>query len=108
MDTPSLTYINKLSNGDEIFSKKLIDVIKIEFPREKDLYYENINLEDFKSAAQCVHKIKHKMSILSFEKGYLIATQHENNLKDGNNELEQEFELVLIIISTYITLIKYI
>ena len=68
MDAPSLIYINKLSNGDAVFSKKLITVMKAEFPIEKRLYNKNISLKRFKLAAENVHKIKHKISILSFEK----------------------------------------
>lgn len=105
MDTPSLTYINKLSKGDETFSKKLIHVIKTEFPQETDLYHKDFALKKFKNAAQSVHKLKHKMSILSFEKGYFIASQHEENLNDGNDELGQEFQEVLKIITNYLILI---
>jgi HPt (histidine-containing phosphotransfer) domain-containing protein len=102
---PNLTYINKLSKGDEAFSKKLINVIKTEFPEEKNLYHEYLFLKKFTEAASLVHKLRHKMSILSYEKGYLIATQHENNLKEDNNVLEKEFENVLETITNYLTLI---
>lgn len=105
MDAPSLKYINKLSSGDEVFSKKLIHVIKAEFPEEKQLYYKNMGLRKFKVAAEIVHKIKHKISVLSFENGHVLATQHEENLKDGNTSLEMKFEEVLNIITKYLTLI---
>lgn len=63
MSQPSLTYINALSKGDDNFSKKLIDVIKLEFPLEKKTYQDNVNSKNYKKAAEAVHKIKHKISI---------------------------------------------
>ncbi|MCF8273703.1 MAG: Hpt domain-containing protein [Flavobacteriaceae bacterium] len=102
---PNLTYINKLSNGDENFKKRLIDVIKFEFPTEKNIYQENIKLKNYQIAAENVHKIKHKISILSFKKGYKLASKHENNLKENNNNFEQEFEEVLKTITSFLSLI---
>ena len=60
MNQPNLTYINKLSNGDKDFSKKLIEVIKFEFPTEKTIYYNHIISKKYKDAAENVHKMKHK------------------------------------------------
>lgn len=105
METPNLSYIDKLSNGDDQFKKELIEVIKFEFPSEKDLYHKNINQKQYKNAAENIHKLKHKISILSFEKGYELASNHENNLKENKNNLEQEFEEVLKTITFYLTLI---
>ncbi len=105
MDTPNLTYIHKLSKGDETFEKKLIHVIKTEFPMEIEIYFKDLASREFKSAAQTVHKLKHKMSILSFEKGYFLASQHEENLNDGNDELGHEFAEALKIITNYLILI---
>ncbi|AJR04084.1 hypothetical protein [Siansivirga zeaxanthinifaciens] len=102
MDKPSLIYINKLSNGDEAFFKRLINVINIEFPQEKELYYYNINTNKYDIAADSVHKLKHKISILSFETGYQIASQHEDNLRAGNNTLAEEFDRVLILITKFL------
>ena len=102
---PNLTYIDKLSNGDENFKKRLIDVIKFEFPEEQKAYQENIKQKNYQIAAGCVHKIKHKISILSFEKGYKLALKHENSLKENNNNFEQEFEKVLNTITSFLSLI---
>jgi HPt (histidine-containing phosphotransfer) domain-containing protein len=105
MNQPNLTYINKLSNGDKDFSKKLIEVIKFEFPTEKNIYYKHIISKKYKDASENVHKMKHKISILGYEKGYELASKHENNLKENNNKLEKEFEAVLSTISAFLTLI---
>ena len=104
-NAPSLKYINKLSNGDEIFTKKLIDVIKTELPLEKDFYFQNMRLKKFKQASEIVHKLKHKISILSFETGYVLANEHEENLKHDNTSLEGKFDEILKIITEYLNLV---
>ena len=105
MEQPSTDYINKLSNGDEVFSKKMIQLIKREFSQEKKLYYKTIQRKRYKAAAQHVHKLKHKISILSFENGYIVASQHENRLNDNINDFEQEFDEVLNTIINYLEVI---
>lgn len=102
MKQPNLAYIKNLSKEDGVFAKKLIDIIKFELPVEKELYEKNINSRNFKKAAGNVHKIKHKIGILSFDTGYAIATAHENNLKEDDNSLEKAFDEVLEIIANYL------
>ena len=86
MEVPNLTYIDKLSGGDEAFKNKLISIIKDEFPDEKAVYEENIKSENFKLSAENVHKLKHKISILGLEKSYDVAVSFEENLLEGNTK----------------------
>ncbi len=102
MEQPNLNYIQELSGGDSNFEKKLIAILKKEFPEEKSTYLINIQNSNFKKAAENVHKIKHKISILGLEKSYEVAIQHENNLKDDNNSLNPSFLEVLNLISTFL------
>ena len=91
-----------MSGGDEAFEKKLINIIKAEFPIEKEDYYNNYNSNNFKLAADNVHKLKHKISILGLEKSYEITVVFENNLLEGNTTLNKEFESILINITNYL------
>ncbi|OIQ20368.1 Hpt domain-containing protein [Lacinutrix sp. MedPE-SW] len=102
MEQPNQTYINSLSGGDEIFKQKLIEVIKKEFPEEKQIYFENFNANNFALAANNVHKLKHKISILGLEKSYDIAVTYENNLLEGSTNKKEEFETILKTISNYL------
>ena len=43
MEQPNLSYINTLSGGDKEFEAQLLDVVKKEFPTEKETYYKNLN-----------------------------------------------------------------
>ena len=79
MEQPNLSYINNLSGGDKAFEAKLIGIIKEEYPVEKAIYIKNIELKNFKEAAENVHKLKHKISILGLEKSYNTANTFEEN-----------------------------
>jgi HPt (histidine-containing phosphotransfer) domain-containing protein len=102
MKSPNLNYIRELSGGDQDFEKKIIEIIKKEFPEEKKVYFHNYNSNNYKLAADNVHKLKHKFSILGLGKGYEIAIAFENNLLKGDTNLNQEFESVLMTITNYL------
>ena len=102
MEQPNLSYIDQLSAGNISFKEKLITVIKEEFPDEKEVYLANIQTKNYKEAAENVHKIKHKISILGLEKSYEIARTFENNLKEGNTDLKEDFKNILHVISEYL------
>jgi hypothetical protein len=102
MEKPNLSYIQSMSGGDKAFEKKLINIIKTEFPLEKEEYFNNYNAKNFKLTADNVHKLKHKISILGLEKSYEIAVAFENNLLEGETALNQEFESILMSITNYL------
>lgn len=91
-----------MSGGDKAFEEKLIDIIKLEFPQEKEVYYSNYNSKNFKQTAETVHKLKHKISILGLEKSYEIAVAFENNLLEGNTNFNDQFESILNTITNYL------
>jgi len=102
MEQPNLSYILSMSGGDKAFEQKLIEIIKIEFPEEKNVYFENIKAENYKLTAENVHKLKHKISILGLEKSYEIAVAFENNLLEGKTTLQDEFESILTTMTNYL------
>lgn len=102
MEQPNLSEINKLSNGDKTFEEKIFNVIKKEFPIEKEQYYNHLESKNLIKAAEDVHKLKHKISIFGLEKSYEIATNYENNLKEGSYDLKEDFEKILQMITEYI------
>lgn len=102
MEQPNLSYISSMSGGDKAFEKKLLDIIKGEFPEEKNVYYTNIKAKNYKLSADNVHKLKHKISILGLEKSYETATEFENNLLEGSTLLQDKFESILTIMTDYL------
>ena len=102
MEQPNLEYINQLARGDESIKKELIDVIKTEFPGEKNEYYESLQESSFKKIEENVHRLKHKISILGLEKSYKKANEFEHNLREHSLKGQQDFEKILIAITNYI------
>lgn len=102
MEQPNMSYINSMSGGDMIFQQKLIDVIKKEFPVEKQVYFENINKKNYKEAANNVHKLKHKISILGLEKSYELAVNYENYLIEKRTDGRENFETILQIMTDFL------
>ena len=95
MEQPNLNYINELSGNDEVFKQKIISIVKSELPQEIESYKSLSEAENYKAAAQLVHKLKHKISILGLEKSYYLAEEFENNLKNNSLLLQPQFENLL-------------
>ena len=102
MEQPNLIYIDKLANGDESVKKRLIEIIKTEFPKEKKEYLLSLENLDYKKIEENVHKLKHKISILGLEKSYEIANEFEHNLRTQKLIDAKRFEKILIAISEYL------
>lgn len=94
-EKPNLGYLKEISGGDVEFEEKLLKIVKKELPEEINTYKNFLNENNFKQAAELVHKIKHKISILGLEKSYKVAIDYEENLKLDNLSLKLEFEEIL-------------
>lgn len=102
MEKPNLSYVDELARGDETVRKTLIDVIKSEFPEEKEDYYKSLEDKEYKKIEENVHRIKHKISILGLEKSYEKANTFEHNLREESLVGFEDFEKILTAISAYI------
>ncbi len=94
-EKPNLNYLKEISGGDLEFEEKLLVIVKKELPEEINTYKNFLNENNFKQAAELVHKIKHKISILGLEKSYQVAIDYEEDLKQDNLNLKLEFEEIL-------------
>lgn len=103
MELPNLSYINSLSGGDKAFEAKLINIIKAEYPLEKEIYIKNMESNNFKAAAENVHKLKHKISIFGLEKSYETANDFEEHLKENDPAGKEDFEIILQNITNFLT-----
>lgn len=102
MEKPDLSYLNSLSGGDKSFENKILEVIREEFPGELNEYTENVTNQKLTSAAENVHKIKHKISILGLKETYGLAVKHEHLLKASNTSLVKDFDAALNTLTDYI------
>lgn len=101
MEQPNLNYINDLSEDDLIFRAKLIATLQKELPEETAQYENSMKNSAFKEAAELVHKIKHKISIMGMEKSYYLAEEFEDNLKNQSADLKPEFDKILAIMRNF-------
>jgi len=105
MEQPNLLYIKTLSKGDTSFEEKIIKLIKVEFPLEKEKYFDTLSNKKYLKAAEHVHKISHKISILGLKSCYELAGEHESNLREKNEDLKDSFEDILLAITNYMNTI---
>ncbi|ADV50334.1 Hpt domain-containing protein [Cellulophaga sp. E16_2] len=99
---PNLDYIKELSGDDTEFEQKFISVLKEEIPLEKQEYIRCITAVNYKSTADIVHKLKHKLNILGLVEDYKTAVIYEEDLKKGDSTLNDKFLFILDKIEQYI------
>ena len=102
MEAANLEYINNLSGDNIEFKTKLISILKRELPLEIETYQLEMKVSNLNLAAQAVHKLKHKVSILGLEKSYYIASDFEDNLKQDSLTLQDEFETILNLMQEFV------
>jgi HPt (histidine-containing phosphotransfer) domain-containing protein len=102
MEKPNSNYINDLSGDNEEFKAKIIGILKRELPEEIAFYENQIQSKNYKLAAESVHKLKHKISILGLEKSYYIAEEYEENLKANSTNLLSDFETILKMMQDFV------
>jgi len=102
MEQPNINYIDQLSGDNLEFKAKMIAILKRELPEEVSIYQQQMLHNDLGEAAQCVHKLKHKISILGLEKSYYIAEQFEEQLKNKNTVLQPDFEAILKVMQQFV------
>jgi len=95
METPNLIYVKELAAGSLEFEQKLLGIIKREFPEEKQEFLTNYNNKSFIKAAENVHKLKNKIGMFGFEKGYQLTIDFEEALKEKNTALFPKFMVIL-------------
>ena len=55
IEQPNLNYVDELAGDDVAFRGQFIDIIKTEFPLEKEEYFGHVTNTRFKETAEIVH-----------------------------------------------------
>lgn len=100
---PNLNYIEQLADGSKEFETKIISILKKEFPEEKSLFEEYLSNENYVQAAEMVHKMKHKLGLLSMNEAYTIAIRFEEELRENKKEKSTDFLTILDLVDNYIS-----
>ena len=99
---PNIDYIKKLADGSREFEEKMIEILKEEYPREKELFLEYFDNDHLMKAADMIHKIKHKFSMLGMEDEYMFSVDFEEQLRVENIVNYPDFLAILNITDNYI------
>lgn len=102
MEQPNTSYIDQLSGDNLEFKQKMIGILKRELPEEIEMYQSQMQKNNFLLAADSVHKLKHKVSILGLEKSYYLAETFEENLKNNSTHLQNDFEAILKVMHKFV------
>ena len=102
MKSPNLTYIDNLAGDDKKFRSQFIAILKKELPLEIELYRRYMEQEQWKSAAESVHKMKHKLGIAGMDDAYEIAILYEEELKVCTKTSQIAFERELNRLSDFV------
>ena len=102
MELPNLSVLKEISGNDIEFENSIIEIIKLEFPEEVNLFKTNFEEKNYLEASNNVHKIKHKISLLGLKKGLETASEFEIELKQGNLKLHHNFLEILDKIHVYL------
>ncbi|PHQ28118.1 histidine kinase [Leeuwenhoekiella nanhaiensis] len=102
MNSPNLNYVDDLAGDDEKFRSQFIAILKKELPLEIELYRRYMEQEHWKSAAESVHKMKHKLGIAGMDEAYEIAILYEEELKTGAKTSQIAFERELNRLSDFV------
>jgi HPt (histidine-containing phosphotransfer) domain-containing protein len=102
MEQANSEYIDQLSGDNVEFRKKIIEILKRELPEEVGTYFDQIQNKNYLLAAESVHKLKHKISILGLNKSYYIAEKFEDNLKVNSTELLSDFDSIIKIMQDFV------
>lgn len=95
MNGPNLSKVNEIADNDIEFRDKLLAIMQREFFVEKKIFLKAFHQKNNLESAAIVHKLKHKINLLSLEDGYRLATSFENQLLENNTILFHDFEIIL-------------
>ena len=105
LESPNLSYIKELADGDTEFEENLISILKKELPKEKEAFIKSVRAKNYQNSAELVHKIKHKISILGLEKSYEFSISFEEELKNDNPKHYESFLSILQNMEEFLTTI---
>ena len=102
-ETPNLSYVGDLVGAkDYEFQKKFVDLLKIEFVSDLGKYLYHIKIDEPRAAAEVVHKLKYKFSVLGMKKAFIFSETHKEKLHRGEKDLDGDFRKILKIVSAFL------
>jgi len=102
-EKPNLDYVVELiGTKDFDFEHKFVALLKSEFSWDLGKYLYHIEKEEPRAAAEIVHKLKYKFSVLGMKKAFALAEEHKQKLHDGDTSLKADFREVLNTVDRFL------
>ncbi|MRI00608.1 Hpt domain-containing protein [Kriegella sp. EG-1] len=92
---PNMDYVIHLGGTDFDFERKFIAILKKEFTWQLGNYLYHIKKDEPRAAAEVVHKIKFKFSVLGMNHAFTFSEYYEEQLHVGNMALDEDFKKCL-------------
>jgi len=101
-ETPNMNYVIELGGEDHDFRKKFVEILKREFTDQLGSYLLHIKLDEPRAAAEVVHKLKYKFTMLSMKRAFYFAEGYEEHLHVGDMTLDDDFKKILKTVKEYL------
>lgn len=102
-EKPNLAYVVELvGTTDFDFEKKFVALLKAEFKWDLGKYLYHIKIDEPRSAAEIVHKLKYKFSVLGMTRAFEFAERHKERLHVGDSSLHNDFNEILKTVGAFL------
>lgn len=99
---PNMDYVIELGGTDFDFERKFIAILKKEFTWQLGNYLYHIKKDEPRAAAEIVHKIKFKFSILGMKNAFSFSEHYEERLHVGDMGLDEDFKKILRTVNEFL------
>lgn len=103
---PNMDYVVHLGGTDFDFERKFIAIMKKEFTRQLGNYLYHIKKNEPRAAAEIVHEIKFKFSILGMNNAFEFSEHYEERLHVGDTGLDKDFKKSLRKVNKFLKSLK--
>lgn len=102
-EVPNMSYIMALAKTDLDFKLKFITTLKEEFAIDSLSYLYHMEINEPRTAAEIVNKLKYTLSFLSMVEAFEFAECHQEKLRIGNTSLNPQFKKILVTIHKFLS-----
>ena len=102
-ETPNLSYVVELvGTSDFDFEQKFVALLKQEFVWDLEKYLYHIGKNEPRAAAEVVHKLKYKFSVLGMKRAFDFAEIHKEKLHVNDMDLDADFRRILKTVDIFL------
>jgi|GEM_PF-385844 len=105
-ELPNMDYVVELGGSDFDFERKFIAIMKKEFTWQLGNYLYHIKKDEPRAAAEIVHKMKFKFSVLGMPNAFDFSEHYQERLHVGDMALDEDFKKSLRKVNEFLKTFK--